>query len=69
MKKEDLCMLLMVVALLLLLSRNTNLFEGVVNSNTIESDTPSTMNNKNTNSNTNSNNNTNNNTNRTPPTP
>ena len=29
MKKEDLCMLLLVVALLLIISRSTNLFEGV----------------------------------------
>ena len=29
MKKEDLCMLLLVVALLLIVSRNTNVFEGV----------------------------------------
>ena len=29
MKKEDLCMLLLVVALLLIVSRSTNIFEGV----------------------------------------
>ena len=29
MKKEDLCMLLLVVALLLIISRSTNIFEGV----------------------------------------
>ena len=29
MKKEDLCMLLLVVALLLVVSRSTNIFEGV----------------------------------------
>ena len=31
MKKEDLCMLLIVVALVLIISRNTKIFEGMDN--------------------------------------